>query len=398
MRHTTSTSRDVLEVDMSAQPDWDPRSREVLGDQLQAYDGMRRQCPVAYSDYLQWSLFGHADVMRVLADHRRFSNAVSGFLSVPNGMDPPVQEGFRKLIDPYFGPGEMAQFSPLCRRIADELVRGLPSGGEIELMTRFAEDFAAHVQCAFMGWSSVLHEPLRRWTHKNREATLARDREAMARVAQEFDGYIREQLDIRRKAGSGVQADVTSRLLAETIDGRPLTDAELVSIIRNWTVGELSTISACIGILVGYLAQRPGLQRQLREQPALLPAAIDEILRMDAPLISNRRIALEEVELGGRRLAAGSRITLMWASANRDAAVCGDPDEFRLDRDPAKNLLYGAGVHMCPGAPLARLELQVLMEALLSGTSHIAIAPGKTPVRAHYPAGGFSSLPLRIEK
>ena len=398
MRQTTSTSCDVFEEDMSTAPDWDPRAREVLDDQLKVYDGMRRRCPVAYSDYLQWSLFSHADVMRVLTDHRRFSNAASGFLSVPNGMDPPVHDGFRKLIDPYFDPRQMTEFSPVCRRIAEELVRGLPSGGEVELMTRFAEDFAVHIQCAFMGWSSVLHEPLRRWTHKNREATLARDREAMARIAQEFDGYIREQLDIRRRAGNGMRADVTSRLLAEKIDGRPLTDAELVSIIRNWTVGELSTISACIGILAGYLASRPELQRQLREQPVLLPAAIDEILRIDAPLISNRRIAVEEVELGGRKLTTESRITIIWASANRDEAVFGDPDEFRLDRDPASNLLYGAGVHACPGAPLARLELQILMEVLLSSTSNFAMVPGKAPTRAHYPAGGFSSLPLWIEK
>jgi cytochrome P450 len=104
------------------------------------------------------------------------------------------------------------------------------------------------------------------------------------------------------------------------------------------------------------------------------------------------------VEIGGCKLMAGERVTLIWASANRDEAVFGDPDEFRLDRDPAKNLLYGAGIHVCPGAPLARMELRILMEELLGRTSQIAMVPGKVSVRAGYPASGFSSLPLWIQR
>jgi cytochrome P450 len=86
----------------------------------------------------------------------------------------------------------------------------------------------------------------------------------------------------------------------------------------------------------------------------------------------------------------------MWASANRDEAVFGDPDEFRLDRDPALNLLYGAGIHVCPGAPLARLELRVFMEELLRRVPRLALCPDKQPVRAVYPASGFSFLPIMI--
>ncbi|MDW5375620.1 cytochrome P450 [Halomonas sp. HP20-15] len=88
----------------------------------------------------------------------------------------------------------------------------------------------------------------------------------------------------------------------------------------------------------------------MRSLPAwLLPAAIDEILRIDAPLMSNRRVTTCPVEIGGRRIEAGQRLILLWGSANRDEAVFGDPEEFRLDRDPSLNLLYGAGIHVCPG-------------------------------------------------
>ena len=201
---------------------------------------------------------------------------------------------------------------------------------------------------------------------------------------------------MRREAGSEAPDDNTTRLLREQVGGRLLNEEEVVSIVRNWTVGELGTISASVGILAHYLAERPELQQQLREQPSLLPAAIDEILRIHAPLIANRRITTKAVEVGSRQIAAGERVTLIWASANRDETLFGDPDEFRLDRDPSQNLLYGAGIHVCPGAPLARLELRVVMEELLAHTHEIALVPGKPPIKAIYPASGFSSLSLRV--
>jgi cytochrome P450 len=379
-------------------PDWDPRSQTVLDDQIAAYDRMRERCPVAYSDYLHWSLFRHADVVRVLNDHETFSNAVSRHLSVPNGMDPPEHTGYRKIVEAYFGPQRMQAFEPVCREIAVDLANDLPDEGETELMDGLAQNFALRVQCAFMGWPEDLHEPLRQWVLKNQAATLGGHRAATAAVALEFDSYIRELLNQRREAGSEAPDDTTTDLLKERVDGRPLTDEEIVSIIRNWTVGELGTISASVGIVAHYLAERPELQRQLREQPSLLPAAIDEILRLHAPLIANRRVTTRAVEIGGRELEAGERVTLIWASANRDEAVFGDPDELRLDRDPSLNLLYGAGIHVCPGAPLARLELRLVIEELLARTRRIALAPGKPPVRAMYPGSGFSSLPLWVQR
>jgi cytochrome P450 len=379
------------------QPDWDPRSPAVLDDQIAAYDQMRSRCPVAYSDYLHWSLFRHADVMRVLNDHDTFSNAVSSHLSVPNGMDPPEHTRYRKIIEPYFGPQRMQAFEPVCREIAVDLAKCLPAGGEIELMGEFAQNFALRVQCAFMGWPGALHEPLRQWILKNQAATLGGHRAAAAAVALEFDVYIRELLNLRREAGSAAPDDPTTRLLTERVGDRFLNDDKIVSIVRNWTVGGLGTISASVGILAHYLAERPDLQQQLHKQSSQLPAAIDEILRIHAPLIANRRVTTRAVEIGGRKIAAGERLTLIWASANRDEAVFGDPDEFRLDRDPSQNLLYGAGIHVCPGAPLARLELRILMEELLARTRRIALVPGKPAVKAMYPASGFSALPLWVD-
>jgi len=380
------------------QPDWDPRSPAVLCDQIAAYDRMRGRCPVAYSDYLYWSVFRHADVLRVLEDHDTFSSVVSLHPAIPNGMDPPKHTAYRALIESYFAPDQVQAFEPICRGVAVDLIDRLSDRGEVELMGDFARDFALRIQCAFMGWPAALHEPLREWTCRNHEATLSGDRAATRAVALEFDGSVRDLLAARRKAGNAAPNDVTSRLLRERIEDRPLRDEEIVSIVRNWTVGELGTIAASVGILSHYLASHPDLQKRLRQDPSLLPVAIDEILRIHAPLIANRRITTRPVEIAGRRLEAGERISLIWASANRDETVFGDPDGFRLDRDPAHNLLYGAGIHVCPGADLARLELRVVMEELLARTSAFGLMPDKAPVRATYPAGGFTSLALWIER
>ena len=375
--------------------DWDPRSPEVLEDQIAAYDEMRGRCPVAHSDLLGWSVLGHDDVVRVLDDPQTFSNVVSPRLTVPNGMDPPEHSEFRRINDRYFTPELMEDFEPSCRRIAadlvDELVRGVPT----DLMPELAEVFALRVQSAFLGWPAELEEPLRRWTAKNREATLAQDRPAMAAIAVEFDGFIRDLLTVRRQAGDAAPDDLTTRLLGERVWDRPLTDDELVSLLRNWTVGELSTISASVGILAHHLAANSPTQQLLRDDPSLIGAANDEILRIHAPLIANRRVTTQPVEVGGQLIGAGERVTVLWASANRDEAVFGDPDEFRLDRDPADNLLYGRGIHVCPGAPLSRLELRVLVEELLARTTELALTD-VAPSRALYPGSGFATLPLML--
>lgn len=375
--------------------DWDPRSEEVLKDQIATYDAMRRSCPVAHSPYGYTSVFRHADALRVLNDHETFSSSVSRFPSVPNGMDPPEHTAFRKLIEPYFDPGHMTSFAPVCRTIAQRLVQDLPRGEAIELISKFAQIYALQIQCAWLGWPDELHEPLRRWTLKNHAATLSRDEKAQQAVAAEFDGYIKNLLNVRRQAGSSAPNDITTHLLNNTTLGRPLTEDEIVSILRNWTVGELGTIAASIGIVVHYLAVQPELQQRLRQEPELISAANDEILRMHAPLIMNRRITTREVELGDRTLPAGTRIAVVWASANRDEAVFGDPDEFRLDRDPELNLLYGAGIHVCPGAPLARLELNTIIEELLAGTEWLSLSAQHEVVKAFYPGSGFSSLVIK---
>ena len=378
------------------EPDWDVKSDVVLRNQLAACDEMRERCPVVYSEFLGWSLFRHEDVVRVLNDHDTFSNAVSRHLSVPDGMDPPEHTEYRRIVESYFRPELMQAFEAQFRDIAADLVQALFERHEVELIAEFAHHFAVRVQCTFLGWPMTMHEPLRLWTQNNHQATFAEDRAAMAKIAREFEGYVDEMLQVRRAAGAQASNDITTDLLRQRVRNRPLRDEEIVSILRNWTVGEVGTISAAIGILAHHLSEHGDLQRRLRAGSSLLPAAIEEILRIHGPLLANRRIATQAVEIGDRTIAAGERISLLWTSANRDARVFEDPGAFRLDRDPAANLLYGAGIHVCPGAPLARMEMRVDMEELLARTTQIDPIPDRPPTGASYPASGFATLPMRI--
>lgn len=381
---------------MTTPSDWDPRSPDVLADPISAYDRMRKSCPVAYSEYLHYSVFRHSDVMRILLDHETFSSQASRYVSVPNSMDPPEHTAYRKIIEPYFSPRRIAEFAPTCSQICNELVASLPRNSTIEVMSDLANPFALRLQCAFLGWPQSLHEPLRQWINKKNIATLSGDAHAIAAVATEFDATIRSLLKARRQAGDQAPDDATTRLMRETVNGRPLAEEEIVSILRNWTVGELGTMASSIGIITHFLACNPEIQVHLRNNPQDISAANDEILRIHAPLISNRRTPTCPVTLGRRKIQTGERLTLIWASANRDESVFGDPDEFRLDRDPGLNLLYGAGVHVCPGAPLARLELNTMIQALLDDTITLDPEAGQEPQAAVYPASGWRQVHLKL--
>jgi cytochrome P450 len=377
-------------------PDWNPTDASVLRDQPAACDEMRRRCPVAQSEQLGWSLFRHEDVTRVLLDHETFSNQVSRHRSVPNGMDPPEHTAYRRAIEPYFTAERMRRFEPVCRGVASRVLEPLIDRAACECVEELAVPYALQCQCEFLGWPASLAESIRDWTRRNQDATRAGHRATLVEVAAEFRANVDELLRARRLPDAPPRDDVINGLLETRIDGTPLTDEEITSILRNWTMGELGSLASAVAILAGYLAVDQDLQARLRAEPAPLPAAIDEILRISGPLILNRRIAKRDVGLGGRRIAAGERLSLMWIGANRDEAVFADPGEVRLDRDPAANLLYGAGIHVCPGAPLARLELRVALEELLRRTRRIELGADEMPRKAVFPANGWESLPLRL--
>lgn len=376
--------------------DWNPASSDVHRDQRAAYDAMRERCPVARSAPAHWTVFGHADVRRVVCDHESFSNVVSTHVAVPNGMDPPEHTLYRDIVDRYFTPALVHAFESPCREIAAAGIRAAVAAGDVDLMTSLALPFAARVQCAYLGWPVDMHRDLIDWLARNRAATLARDRAALDAAAAHLTLMVRQLIDARRSMPSDTPGDLTDALTRETAHGRPLDMDAMVSILRNWTVGEIGTIASSVGIIVEFLARHPDWQDRLRQEPSLLPEAIDEVLRIHGPLVSNRRVTTREVDVGTRTLPAGAALTVNWISANRDPRVFEAPDEFRLGRNPDDNLLYGDGIHVCPGAGLARMELRVVTGELLRATRAIALVADAPPVLADPPASGYASVPVRF--
>ena len=372
--------------------DWNPRDALILKDQRRAYDEMRERCPVAHSEFMGWSLFRHEAIATVLADPETYSN-VSRFQAIPNGMDPPVHGRYRKVLDSFFEQKQMTRLEPRTREVAVNLLVPMLSGGEIEFISAFATPFALKTLCALLGWPEQQWECLGGWVHGSQQAAFSMDHAAGKALASLFSEHVKANLNKHRASPHDV-ADATDALLSINVDGERFDDDQIVSILRNWTAGQ-GTVAAALSILVMHLAKEPELQDRLRSNPSLIPAAIEEILRVDDPLVANRRTTTREVKIQGRTIPKGESLSLMWIAANRDPRTFDDPNAVKIERNTDAGLVWGQGIHLCQGAPLARLEMRVALEELLSRTKRFEFA-GTEPSRAVYPSNGLAALQLRF--
>ncbi|MCC2644765.1 MAG: vdh [Burkholderiales bacterium] len=374
--------------------DWNPQDKSVLEDQRRAYDEMREKCPVAHSEFMGWSLFSPKDITRVLDNTETYSNE-SKFLAIPNGMNPPVHGKYQKALVPNFAKERLARLEPCARKIAVDLLTSIQLDEDIEYVSAFATPFSIKTLCSFLGWPDQQWECLSSWVHGNQQVAFSGNPAAGIALAQLFSEHVKTNLD-KHRALTRDEADVTDKLLRTKIDGVQLNDDQIVSILRNWAAGH-GTVAAGLSILVFNLAQNLSLQDQLRREPSLIPKAIEEILRVDGPLVANRRLTTREVEIHGRTIPKGESISLMWISANRDPHVFNDPNHIKIERNTQDGLVWGRGIHLCLGASLARLEMQVALEELLSRTKRFELT-GDKQQRAVYPSNGFVKLFLHLHR
>jgi len=334
----------------------------------------------------------HADAVRVAHDPETFSSHVSGHLQIPNGLDGQAHSDARRLLDPFFAPARLQRLRPgledLARALVPEPRHPVDAVGEL------GARYSVRAASLWLGWPAGLEDDLLDWVAANRAATRSGDRERTAAVAARFDEIVHALVVARWATGT----DVTAELMeTRTADGRTLHEDEVVSILRNWTGGDLSTLALCVGVVAHGLAVRPEVQDALSGAPdEALAAAIDELLRIDDPFISNRRRATADAQVGECPVRADEVVVLHWPSINRDPSVFGDPDAFAPVHNAAANLVYGTGRHVCPGRPLATLELVVLVRALLRA-GRLRLAPGATPVRETPPAGGFRRVEIVLD-
>lgn len=370
--------------------DWNPLDPSVLADQRQAYDEMRGRCPVAHSEFMGWSLFSWDDVDRVLADPETFSNA-SRHPAIPNGLDPPEHTRYRDALLPLFADDVLRRVEPRLHQIAAELTASMLRAGRAELLRDFAEPLALRGLCAFLGWPESQWEALGGWTHDNQQVAFSRDRLAGRALAVLLGEHVTRNLDAHRVHEPS--RDATDALLGTKIEGQVLSDEQIVASLRNWIAGE-GTVAGGISLVLLHLAQDLELQDRLRREPSLIPTAVEEILRFDDPLVANRRTTTRAVDVRGRHLAPGDTVSLMWVAANRDPAAFDEPATVRLDRDLARSRVWGGGIHVCLGAPLARLQIRAALTQLLRLTTRFEVA-GEVR-RSVYPSNALAELTIGL--
>lgn len=381
-----------FEVDGHSEAGTQPDLRVML-------DAQRQTCPVVRGADGAVTLLAHADVRSAALDAETFSSAVSAHRALPNSLDGAEHRAFRMLIDAYLTDGEVAAQEPQCREHAAAIVAALPRGVTARTVLDIGTPFAVRVQSSWLGWPAEIEQELVDWVADNREATRSGDRSWMARVAADFDAIITRLLDARR---GGDIDDVTSRLMRDRVDGRPLEHAEIVSILRNWTAGDLGSLAASVGVIVHHLATDVALQAHLRHLVAEnrvqdFEDAMEEILRIDDPFVSNRRVTTRDVVVRGERIEAGTRVVLNWTAANRDPEAFDDPDAFNPADHAGNNLVFGIGPHICPGRALTLMELRVIIWELLAQTTRITMSHERGPVRELPPVSGWAKVPIVLD-
>ena len=268
----------------------------------------------------------------------------------------------------------------------------------VDAIADLGTPFAVRTQSTWLGWPTDIEDELVAWMADNTAATASGDRTRTAEVAARFDAIVGTQVRARRDGGDDAPDDVTTRLLHEAVDGRPLTDDEVVSVLRNWTAGDLGSLAASLGVLVHRLATHPDRQDVTRERVArgeheAIESAIEEVLRIDDPFVSSRRRTTRTVRVGDTEIPTDQRVVLNWTAANRDPRVFGDPDEFRPEDNAPHNLVFGVGPHVCPGRALSLMELRVAISELLTRTERILPAD-EPPVRERPPVSGWARVPV----
>jgi cholest-4-en-3-one 26-monooxygenase len=344
------------------------------GDPFPQYARLRDEAPVAWNDTTGfWAVSRWDDVMAVSTDPETFCSGRgilvmeigASYDSPPTMMhtDPPEHTVYRKLVQPGFAPGRMRALEADVRRRAKPLVDEIEPGRPVDFVEAVAVPFPLYIISALLGmpdedwqrffeWSEAVIPGATDWTEEKRAALQADMHETLLATT------------VERRADP--RDDLISVLAHVEIDGRRLSDAELTMfLVQLLVAGNETTRNMISGGLVA-LADRPADWERLRRDRALVPTAVEEMLRWTSPVVSFMRTATHDTELSGQAIREGEPVLMLYASANRDERQFGPTaDRFDIGRDPNHHVAFGFGAHFCIGATLARIEARVLLEELL---------------------------------
>jgi cytochrome P450 len=313
--------------------------------------------------------------------------------------DPPYHGALRRLVNKGFTPRMVARLEPPIRALTTEILDAAPAGEVCDFVTAVAAKLPLAVIGTLMGvpqadWDRMFELTNRLLGADDPEYQIApgdRQRTAEAGLREVF-AYFAGQLELRRRTA---RDDLVGVLVEAEIDGQRLSDEEILNFCQLLiTAGNETTRNAISGG-VGALLEHPDQHARLRAEPALLPTAIEEILRWTSPVTHMARVAVRDVTLRGRAIRAGEKLVLWYPSANRDEEVFPDPYTFDVGRTPNDHLAFGFGEHFCLGAGLARLEMRVMFEELLRRFPRMALAGPVERLRSNF-IGGIKHMPVRL--
>jgi cytochrome P450 len=355
----------------------------------------------------------HATVSSILRD-RRFSSSPThqpGYRpkSYPPGdpraelpatdlltMDPPDHTRLRRLVAGAFTPRAIAGLEPWIRELTVQLLDDADRAAGFDLVDALAFPLPIAVICHLLGVPAGDQAQFRVWGHEvaaslePRTGAAARSQTRDAEVA--LTGYLQ---DLVRERRANPDDSILSALIAAEDEGDRLTSGELVSTALVLLIAGFETTVNVIGNGAVALLGDPGGWDRLRQDPALIPAAVEEMLRYDSPIQLTLRIATEDVEVAGRVIGAGKPVIVFIGGANRDPEVFEHPDEFRIDRpDPGRHLAFSLGMHHCLAPSLARLEGRIAIEELARRYPALELAAAPTR-RPQLVLRGFESVPVR---
>ena len=358
---------------------YDLTSSAFIEDPYRTYEQLRQKDPVHRMRLIEaWALTRYEDVQDVLVDPRRFTNAERNYDYMQYrtflDLDPPDHTRLRGLVSKAFTPRAVRELGPRIQELVDELLDAVAGKDRIDLISDFAFPLPVIVIAEMLGVPAKDRARFRAWSDDialsvnpllNSEQ-IDRVQQATEDLFDYFEGIIEQ----RRQAP---QNDMISALLAAEEEGDRLTHEELLSTLMLLLVAGNETTRNLIGNGMLALLKNPAQLQRLRDHPELLDSAINELLRYDSPVQIDSRNAIGDVEIGGKRIAAGQRILAIVGAANRDPDVFANPDELDIGRDEISHLSFGRGIHYCLGSPLAILEGRIAFTSLLARFSSIRL-------------------------
>ena len=351
--------------------DFDHNHPQWAADPYPIWEDLRERCPVAHTErYRGVFLPIRTDDIREIAyDPEHFSSRRIMILDgkppvsapiPPVTSDPPVHRAQRLMLLPAFTPNEIDKLRPITRAMCNELIDAFIAKGRCDAAADYAQHVPTRVIAGMLGLAERDHDRFRRWIYDmNIDGTS--DLGLFKRTVEAVDAFFAGEIEARR---AEPKDDLISYLLQQQIDGKPLTMDHMQGTLRLLLFAGIDTTWSAIGLTLLHLARTPEHRRRLVEEPGLMPSAIEEFLRVYAP-VSVARLVAKDKEVGGCPFKAGQMVLLPYPAANRDPEKFEDPDRVILDRKENRHATFGLGIHRCIGSNLARMELTVAVEEWL---------------------------------